>query len=418
MKRLILSLKRQKQFCLKSQGQSMRPLLYSNDILYFKNIIFSDIKINDLIILNKYNNLFTHRVIYKSSNYLITKGDNNVNSDGFIYPKQIFGKVYLVKRNGQLINPESFYLLQSTLYFQEIIKIKKKFEREKIEFVFLKGLPLHLYYEKKHPRRIYLDCDVLVRPINFLKAEQILFNAGYKKVKTELSSSHEKMKDKEIENAYFKIINNFRVVFDLHIEVVFMMTQLGKLNALYSQKLIDQLTNEFLINKRKITIHNETFPILLKEYLILYIALHFFHHNFKGAFRLEFLDSIIHKEKLDNILVKLLSKIIIKYQLQNFVYPVAILLNKLYKTSIPSRLLQSIQPSFSILNYLSPITNHSLLVFNDESRIKAGIHRFKYLFHLSPNPWYIKIWIFANPKTIFSIYWVLKRKLFSFSSNH
>ena len=44
------------------------------------------------------------------------------------------------------------------------------------------------------------------------------------------------MKDKESELAYYKIINGFMVTFDLHLEVVFMMTQLGRLEALYPQK--------------------------------------------------------------------------------------------------------------------------------------------------------------------------------------
>jgi len=65
-------------------------------------------------------------------------------SDGKIHPQQIIRKVYQVKRDGRIFDPESLYLLQSTLYFQEIVKIKKAFEREGIGFVFLKGLPLHI----------------------------------------------------------------------------------------------------------------------------------------------------------------------------------------------------------------------------------------------------------------------------------
>ncbi len=104
--------------------------------------------------VKKNTHLFTHRVIYKTVNYLVTKGDNSFESDGKILPRHIIAKVYKIKRNTQTFNPESLYLLQSTLYLQEINQIKKLFEREKIDFVFLKGLPLHLYYEKTHPRRM------------------------------------------------------------------------------------------------------------------------------------------------------------------------------------------------------------------------------------------------------------------------
>ena len=39
-----------KNFSLKSQGESMLPILRENDIIYFKKISFSKIKVNDLII--------------------------------------------------------------------------------------------------------------------------------------------------------------------------------------------------------------------------------------------------------------------------------------------------------------------------------------------------------------------------------
>jgi signal peptidase I len=147
---------------LKSTGQSMLPILYENDIVYFKKISFSKIKVNDLIVFKMKSKLITHRVVYKTNKYLITKGDNNPASDGKIYPRKILGKVYKIKRNGQTFNPETFYLLQSTNYFQEIVKIKNEFDKKNINYVFLKGLPLHLYFEGSHPQRLYADCDVLV----------------------------------------------------------------------------------------------------------------------------------------------------------------------------------------------------------------------------------------------------------------
>ncbi|MGB9707692.1 MAG: signal peptidase I, partial [Microgenomates group bacterium] len=98
---------------LKSQGQSMFPLLQENDIVFFKKIPFSKIKINDIIVFKKNSQLITHRVIYKNKKYLITKGDNNPKSDGKIFSKQIIGKVYQIKRNGQIIKPETLYLIQS-----------------------------------------------------------------------------------------------------------------------------------------------------------------------------------------------------------------------------------------------------------------------------------------------------------------
>ena len=198
MNKILNKLLKLKTLPLKSTGESMLPILYENDVVYFKKITFSEIKVNDLIVFKKKNQLITHRVIYKTKNYLITKGDNNLNSDGKIYPKQILGKVYQIKRNGQIFKPETIYLIQSTHYFSEIVKIKNQFDKEKINYVFLKGLPLHLYFEGTHPKRLYADCDVLVDKRDFDKAEKILFSFGYQKADTSLSSFQKSFKIKKL----------------------------------------------------------------------------------------------------------------------------------------------------------------------------------------------------------------------------
>ena len=410
MEKIFKKLLRLKSIPLKSTGQSMLPILRPNDIVYFKKTPFLKIKVNDLIIFKKKNQLITHRVIYKTKKYLITKGDNNLNFDGKIYPKQILGKVYQIKRNGQIFKPETFYLIQSTHYFSEIIKIKKEFDKENINYVFLKGLPLHLYFEGTHPKRLYADCDVLIDKKDFQKAEKILFSFGYQKADTSLSSFQKKLQDKKVENAYFKTINGFTVVFDLHLELVFMMTQLGKLEVLYPQKLIDNLTEEFLKTKRKIKINNEKFLILNNYYLILYLSLHLFHHNFSGAFRYDFLDKVIKKSKISIKSWQEIALIIKKYQLNNFVFLVFFLLKKYYKTSVPPLFIRSIQPvnplTCKLINKLTKIN-----IFNDESRIRAGIKRFLYLFIFSPSPFWKKILIIFNPQVIFAFFWVVWKKI-------
>lgn len=437
MKKLIASLQQQKQFPLKSQGSSMLPILRPDDIVYFKKVYFKNLRTNDLILVKKNHQLFTHRIIYKADKHLVSKGDNNLQSDGKIYPRQIIAKVYQVRRDGQIFDPENLYLLQSTLYFQEIVKIKKVFEKEKIDFVLLKGLPLHLYYEKKHPQRFYLDCDVLINKNDFKQAENNLLNCNYKKFNSSLSSSQKKLKDKEIECSYIKTIDGLSVVFDLHLEAVFMMTQLGKLDALYSQNLIDELTHEFLKEKQKIIIQDSSFYVLSSIHLIVYLALHFFHHNFHGAFRLELLDKIIKRShaELDSASRfrnkfgitgwEKISKTIRNYQLANFVYPVFVLLKKDYKTPIPQSFLKQIQPSiFQHQNLSSTFYPLSSIlktnIFNDESRVKAGISRFKNLFFLSPNPVWRKLFVFINPQVIFMILWIFWKRLKLFFSflNH
>lgn len=415
MKTLLSLIKSQKSFPLKSHGQSMFPVLQENDIVYFKKISFSTIAVNDLIVFRKKRQIICHRVIYKGKSFVIIKGDNSFKNDGKIYKRQILGRVYQVKRNGRFFNPETLYLIQSTHYFNEIVKIKSEFDRQKINYLFLKGLPLHLYFEGAHPKRIYADCDVLIDKKDFEKAQKILLKFGYKKADTSLSSLQKKLKDKEIENAYWKVINGFSVVFDLHTEVVFMMTQLGKIDCLYSEIKIDQLTNDFLSVKRKVKINNRHFFILDKNILILYLALHLFHHNFAGAFRYQFLDTVIrkHKRRLKSIYSQI-KKLVQEYELEGFVYPVFLLLKKYYKTPVPANFLIEIKPK---KKYQLWYINTKVLkknIFDDQTRIKAGVERFVNLFILSSNNIFKKILIVFNLQIIYAVVFVLFFKIRSF----
>lgn len=407
----ILSLIRsQSYFPLKSQGKSMQPILFDNDIVYFKKTTFSKIKVNDFVVFYQKKKIICHRVIYKTDGYLITKGDNALSSDGKIYPRQILGRVYRVKRNGQFFDPQTLYLIQSTHYFNEIVKIKNEFDRQKINYLFLKGLPLHLYFEGEHPKRLYADCDVLIDQKDFNRAQKILYRFGYQKSDTALSTLQKKLKDKEVENAYWRTINNFSVIFDLHTEVVFMMTQLGKLDQLYPQQLINQLTAEFLTTKKKIKINDEQFLILHFEFLILYLALHLFHHNFQGSFRFQFFNTVIRKSKLNTKDWQKIAQITAGYKLNNFVYPVFYLAKKYYQTPIPNYFLNQIKPSSPLANKLiNKLTLNSILT--EEPRLKAGVNRFKNLFFLSPNPLWKKIFVFFNPQVVYSVFFVVFNRI-------
>lgn len=388
-----------KIFQILSSGLSMEPILKDGDILIIKKVPFSKIKINDIVVFKKENKLIAHRVIYKKHSYLITKGDKVLKSDGKIYQKEIFGKVFQVKREKKFFYPETLYLIQSSFYFQEIVKIKKKFEKAKIDFLFLKGLPLHLYFENRLPQRLYADCDLLINKKDFKKGEKILFDLGYQKAKNNLFF----LKNKEIENTYYKKINGFFVFFDLHLEVVFMMTQLDHLEKLYPQSLIDKLTIEFLKTKRKVILNNENFFILNPLYLIIYLALHLFHHNFQGGFRYQFLDTVIRKTRPDWKKIKEKAD---EYQLKNFLYPVFFLLKKYYQTPIPSSFLLFLKAKknsfiFRLFNF------KKINIFDNQSRIEAGIKRFFYLFIFSPIPFYKRVFVFFNIEVIFSLIWVL-----------
>lgn len=400
----------------------MLPVLHPGDVLYVKKVSLGKLKINDIALLKKYQRIFIHRVIYKAKNYLISKGDANLKTDGKIFAKNIIGKVYKIKSRDQVINLDHFYLLQSTSYFEEIVNLKNSLEKENVNFVFLKGLPLHLYFEKTHPRRFFFDCDVLIRKRDFKKVKKTLTKLGYTKTDRPLSRLHQGIKDKTIETSFRKIINEFPVVFDVHFEPVFMMNQLSQLEALYPQGLVNQMSDNFLKEKKWAKIYNQSLPILSFDNLVLYLALHFFHHNFRGYFRLELLSNILkkvlpRKAKLKKKLTfeNALCFKIKKYRISNFVYPTFLLLKKYFNGNLSDTFLNQIKPERKYLNRLKKKIA-STNIFEAETRVKAGIERFKNIFFLSPNPFYKKIQVFLNPAVIYSIAWIIYRKLLSYGS--
>lgn len=394
---------------IKSFGNSMYPLLQDGDIVYIKRADFNKLKINDIVCIRKNNHVFTHRVIYKKGNYIITKGDTNPLSDGKIYTKHLIGKVDKIKRGKDILDLEDFYLIQSSFYFNEIVKVKKAFEKEKIDFLFLKGLPLHLYYEGSHPRRIYADCDVLIERGIFTKAALILKKMGYSVADMAISKSQKKLKDKESEVSFYKIKKNILITFDIHLEVVFLMTQLGRLEQLYSQKQLDSLSRKMLKDKRIIKLNNVDFPILTGSNLLVYLILHLYHHNFKGSYRYDLIKTVLKKEKINYVDV---AEVVNKYKLNNFIFPSIILIYKYYSVEFPDTFPDSIKPKNRIMPLINTIKTKTK-IFDDEERVSAGVERFKNIFFLSPNRLSKKMGVFFNIQVLNAIFWVvLKRGIF------
>jgi hypothetical protein len=302
-----------------------------------------------------------------------------------------------IKRKGRVMDIEDLYLIQSSHYIKEVIKIKNLFDKNHIKYVFIKGLPIHLYFEGQHPRRLYFDCDILIDKKDALLAKKIFISRKYKKLDASLSRRIKKHDGPEV--SYRKISNGFPITFDVHFEPVFMMTQLGYLEALYPKKLLGKLTKEMIETRRKVKIDNEIFFILNTEYLILYLALHFFHHNFRGAFRLELLHRVIvraHRERGGKKLFTDLAQKVKEYRLENFITPIFFLLRKYYNTPLPT--------------YLT-IEKIDVNIFDSEPRVAGGVRRFINLFFLSPNPPWKKLLVFLEPQVIVYVLFALGRKL-------
>lgn len=396
---------------LKAQGDSMFPLLRSGDILFFKKISFARLRVNDIGLIAKKKITFTHRIIFRTTNYLITKGDNSNQSDGKIFPKQFIAKLDKIRRKKHYFKVEDIYLLQATLYFQEILKIKKIFERNKLDYLFLKGLPLHLYFENQHPKRLFLDCDILIKRKKYLKVKRILKKEGFKEAEQNFSFGLIKLKNKKTETQFYKIINGLPIILDIHLEVVFMLTKLPHQECFFSKSVVSKITNEFLKKKKLIKINGESFPILEFSDFIIYLSLHFFHHNYRGSFRLAFLDKIIKNHFKKEGDYENITSQTMQYGLNNFIYPVFLFLKKYYKTPIPDNFLKQIKPKQKYLSYIRK-NILKINIFNDETRTEAGINRFRYIFFLSQNAVIYKSLVFFNPQVLYLVGWAIFRKIF------
>lgn len=398
-----------KQKKIKSFGNSMYPLLMNNDIVYFRKIKWEEITVNDIVIIRQKSIIITHRVIYKTNKFLITKGDNNLKADNKVYKKDIIGKLEKVKRGNTEFHPELFYTLQSTIYLNELKTVTRLLQKGKFEFLYLKGLPLHLFYEKQIPRRLYADCDLLIKLADIQRIKKIFLKLGYQISKNDLN---DKKKDNFGELNFYKKVQNVIVVFDVHIEPVFMMTQINLTNELYSKQLMQYMLEEFLQNIKKIQVQNVSYPILKPSYLIIYLCLHFFHHNFKGAFRLSFIHQIIIREVHNKKIWEEILDISMRYKLNNFIYPAFLLLTRYFKTQIPNSLIERIKPRNYIQQKIGEM-HLSNTFLNDESRLFGGMNRLFLLTILSPNPVYKKIFIILNTE-VWQLFFVIMKKILIF----
>ncbi len=389
---------------VKTFGQSMEPLFRDGDSIEFEKIPFSKINIEDVITYIKYDKLISHRVIYKNKDYVITKGDNNEFADNRVNKTNILGKVKRIHRSNQSIELNSIYLYQSAIYWREISKLKILFEKEGIGYLILKGLPLYLYYKKDPPKRIYADCDFLIHNLNVQKVEKTFLKLGYIKRPSHNSFLPTFLETSRPEITYEKRVKKVLVSFDIHTEITFLMKTFGDLNPIYPNKLIDGLTNMAFEKTELVKIEGLVFPILMLPQLILYLSLHLFSHNLKGYNRYELLAFILKNKKVD---FEELSNNIVQYKLQNYIYPVFLLLIKYYKVKLPQSFLRKVSPGIKERKYIKQKMLNRSAIFGNEQKWQRGSNRFNHIFNLSPNKLIQRILIFIKPHIIYAIVWVL-----------
>lgn len=390
---------------IKAKGISMTPLIFDGSDVVVKKKNFSSIKVDDIVAFHSHGNIIVHRVVYKASSYIIPKGDNSPVSDGKIKPEQILGKVISVHYKNIRYDINDYYLMQSSIYTREIKDVMQELDSKKIEYAFLKGLPLYLDLQGEHPRRIYADCDVLVNKKHINRAKKILVKKKYRYISQSLTKMHQKVKKNEVEHNFVKNEGIISIVFDVHEEPNFLIPQLGSLDQLYPQKKIEKLTNEFLKKKREVEMLGSKAYLLSPEHSLVMLLLHLFHHSSKGYNRYELISQLTRRK----INIREVINLIEEYQLGNFVYVPLFFLNKYYKNDVISAIFMQVSVPKEVVDFAKKLSKE-VIIWDDEKRIEAGIKRFRTVFFLSPMPMYSKLLVFFQPNVLNSILWVLVLK--------
>lgn len=98
---------------------SMSPVINVGDIVFIKDVSMDDIEINDVIAYDLGESVIVHRVVERTEDGLITKGDAVSQKDANVVKEEnINGKVLFHLSNGM-----AFYNCISSIYFKMFIII-------------------------------------------------------------------------------------------------------------------------------------------------------------------------------------------------------------------------------------------------------------------------------------------------------
>lgn len=399
-----------KTFQIHSKGDSMLPILMNGDTIEFIKSSYEELSVNDIVLIYHDGIFLTHRLIYKTKKYCITRGDNNAKSDRQVKPEQVIAKATRFKRKGNWHDTQEMYISQSLTYITEISKLVKLLRQHKIRHVFLKGVMISLRYESRIPQRIYADCDILIQRKQFGQIKSAFRMLGYKIIKEISLGSMSENESSEI--SFIKIVGRMPVIFDVHLEPVFLMTKLHGMNLLYSKDKRDKLGKILIDTSEKIKIGEGSYSLLDPSMQIMYLALHIFHHNYTDIVRLKLIDAVIRKVTKRKGMWRFFVKTTTDYSLYAYINPVLLQLRKYFKTPIPQHVLKSLEIRSLVVRKVGEWAVNSIDIFSQENRMRAGIRRFILIFILSPEPYYKKFLLFLYPGTIKSVFLVIYTKIY------
>lgn len=392
----------------------MIPLLHDGDIVHFNTISFHRLAVDDIVTVCKNGSLFTHRVIYKGNNYFITKGDNSILADGKFYIKDLVGCVVKVTRGTVSFDPSNYYLIQSTLYFNELTRVFGKFNDSGVNYLVLKGLPLYIHIMGSYPRRIYADCDILVASKHRQKAIRILGELNFSKESNIQYRDLQRFIGREdMEVNYIKLVRGLPILLDVHFSVNFITNKVPS-PFFVLKKILNDLTDYFLLSKRHILLGNHRIPILNPNTLLVYLLLHCFQHQWYGIYRYQFLTKVIRKyrKQIDwSIVISMFTK----YRLIRYVSPSLYLLKKYFGiTGWERHILEKHKADYDYALRFFKLVYYENVIFETElNGIILRIKKALMIFLLHDEPLFLKVtYLITNFRLTANLIYMVRIYLF------
>jgi signal peptidase len=94
---------------LKVTGASMVPAVWPGDILVVKRLNNDELQPGQIVLCLREGGLMAHRMIRRTGDRLITRGDSLLHSDPPVHGSEVVGPVTSILRNGRHISPEQSF---------------------------------------------------------------------------------------------------------------------------------------------------------------------------------------------------------------------------------------------------------------------------------------------------------------------
>lgn len=398
-------------FKIRSEGMSMFPLLQPGDSIEFQRISPKQVKINDIVLLYCNETFITHRVVYRSGDGIVTRGDNNPKEDEGVSLEHVIARATRFKRKGKWFTFDDVYANQSIAYIPAIVEVSRSLKKSSIRHVYIKGLVASLKYLNRFPARIYGDIDLLIKREDIAKTNTVFTALGYHRYDDPWLSFREPTPlVQRFEVDYIKKLRGINVVFDVHLEPVFLMIKMKGMDLLYRNTLRSKLGDHFIANATSLSVMGTKVPVCSPPDQVLYLLLHIFHNNCTDSIRFHLVDQVIRKT-MKPISWKKFVDTVVLFKLDGYIYPSLVMLLKYFDTPIPQKLIVKLKPKNLVTHLATQWVLNKTNIFRTPSRILGGIIRFGLVIALSPEPLYRKVLLLFHPAALTSAIWIGIKKL-------